>query len=172
MFSKYDLSSAHTKGESAYSRTTSPQPNRLLSFFYMTFNRLKYKRTADVDTLVFHGVSDPMYPAPSVSVVSSDSEDESSSHLWTYVELIDYSGDTQTMRQGDKFNALHMFSLVYHHNAYINYEVWEFQGKRPLVYLNISTIIISVYPSTNTLAIISSPTWTIIHKRGNTTTTL
>ena len=172
MFSKYVLSSAHMKGESAYSRTTFPQPNRLLSFFYMTFNRLKYKRTADVDTLVFHGVSDPMYPAPSVSVVSSDSEDDTSSHLWTYVELIDYSGDTQTMRQGDKLNAFHMFSLVYHHNAYINYEVWEFQGTRPLVYLNISTDIHSLCPSTNTRAIISSRTWTTIHKRGNSTTTL
>lgn len=146
------------KGESAYSRTTSPQPNRLLSFFYMTFNRLKYKRTADVDTLVFHGVNDPTDPTPSLSVASSDSEDDASSHLWSYVELIDYSGDTQTMRQGDKFNAFHMFSLVYHHNAYINYEVWEFQGKRPLVYLNISTSDSLLYPSTNTLAIISSRT--------------
>ena len=146
------------KGESAYSRTTSPQPNRLLSFFYMTFNRLKYKRTADVDTLVFHGVNDPADPTPSLSVASSDSEDDASSHLWSYVELIDYSGDTQTMRQGDKFNAFHMFSLVYHHNAYINYEVWEFQGKRPLVYLNISTSDSLLYPSTNTLVIISSRT--------------
>ena len=158
MSSKYDLSSTHMKGESAYSRTTSPQPNRLLSFFYMTFNRLKYKRTADVDTLVFHGVNDPTDPTPSLSVASSDSEDDASSHLWSYVELIDYSGDTQTMRQGDKFNAFHMFSLVYHHNAYINYEVWEFQGKRPLVYLNISTSDSLLYPSTNTLAIISSRT--------------
>ena len=107
----------------------------------MTFNRLKYKRTADVDTIVFHGVSDPMETTFSPSGVSSDSEDDSSPHLWTYVELIDYSGDSQTMRQGDKFNALHMFSLVYHHNAYINYEVWEFNGKRPLVYLNISDAI-------------------------------
>ena len=99
-----------------------------------------------MDTLVFHGVSDPMYPAPSVSVVSSDSEDDTSSHLWTYVELIDYSGDTQTMRQGDKLNAFHMFSLVYHHNAYINYDVWTIWKGRPIVYLNISSSSIPSIP--------------------------
>ena len=58
--------------------------------------------------------------------------------LWTYIELIDYSGDSQTMRHGDKLNMFNLFSLVYHHNAYMNYNVWEKHKERPLIYLNIS----------------------------------
>ena len=106
-----------------------------MSFFYMTFNRLKYKRTADVDTLVYHGVDNPLNKKKSLSDTSSKLDRK---QMWTYVELIDYSGDSQSMRQGDKFNLFHLFSLVYHHNAYINYEVWEFHRQRPIVYLNIS----------------------------------
>ncbi len=101
----------------------------------MTFNRLKYKRTADVDTLVYHGGDNPLNKKKSLSDTSSKLDRK---QMWTYVELIDYSGDSQSMRQGDKFNLFQLFSLVYHHNAYINYEVWEFHRQRPIVYLNIS----------------------------------
>ena len=101
----------------------------------MTFNRLKYKRTADVDTLSYHGVEKIGN--------SSDQQSQRIENLpeskWSYIELIDYSGDSQTMRQGDKLNVFHQFSLVYHHNAYINHDVWEFSHHRPLIYLNISS---------------------------------
>ena len=108
-----------------------------MSFFYMTFNRLKYKRTADVDTIKYHGVEPPLL----VSQRDKSQKDNMETPKWSYIELIDYSGDSQTMRQGDKFNFLHQFSLVYHHNAYINKDVWEFSHKRPLLYLNISSTI-------------------------------
>ena len=100
----------------------------------MTFNRLKYKRTADVDTLRYHGVEKIRNPSTRHSQHIQNHPESN----WSYIELIDYSGDSQTMRQGDKLNVFHQFSLVYHHNAYINHDVWEFSHNRPLIYLNIS----------------------------------
>ena len=100
----------------------------------MTFNRLKYKRTADVDTIIYHGVD-------AIPSKTADSPPK-----WTYIQLVDYSGDSQTMRRGDKLNMLKFFSLVYHHNAYINYDVWTIWKGRPVVYLNIS-LLASLYPS-------------------------
>ena len=108
-----------------------------MSFFYMTFNRLKYKRTADVDTLVYHGVPDL---SPS-NIKKMNNEKNRLDSLWTYIELVDYSGDSQSMKRGDKLNMLNMFSLVYHHNAYLNYNVWTMEHGRPIIYLNISCCI-------------------------------
>ena len=105
-----------------------------MSFFYMTFNRMNYKRTADVDTIIYHGVD-----------LSNEKQDTHSSK-WSYIELVDYSGDSQTMRKGDKLNMLSFFSLVYHHNAYINYDVWTIWKGRPIVYLNISSSSIPSLP--------------------------
>ena len=100
----------------------------------MTFNRLKYKRTADVDSLTYHGI-----PEMTLEYLQSiDKHSMNKPPLWTYIELIDYSGDSQTMRHGDKLNMFNLFSLVYHHNAYMNYNVWEKHKERPLIYLNIS----------------------------------
>ena len=44
----------------------------------MTFNRLKYKRTADVDTIIYHGVD-------AIPSKTADSPPK-----WTYIELVDY----------------------------------------------------------------------------------
>lgn len=114
----------------------------------MTFNRLKYKRTADVDSLTIYGI-----PELSLDYLQSyndghelKNQKESQSPEWSYIELIDFSGDSQTMRHGDKLNMFHMFSLVYHHNAYINYNVWEKHKERPLIYLNISSGLRTVFP--------------------------
>lgn len=101
----------------------------------MTFNRLKYKRTADVDSLVYHGV-------PDLSVQALEEMHSPQERKWTYIELVDYSGDSQSMRKGDKFNMFKLFSLVYHHNAYLNYDVWTMENGRPYIYLNISFIFI------------------------------
>lgn len=108
----------------------------------MTFNRMKYKRTADVDSLTYYGI-----PELSLDYLSSYNDEheiknqqDSKSPVWSYIELIDFSGDSQTMRHGDKLNMFHLFSLVYHHNAYMNYNVWEKHKERPLIYLNISKI--------------------------------
>lgn len=109
----------------------------------MTFNRLKYKRTADVDTIVYHGV-------PDLSIETLQDNKEYQEAKWTYIELIDYSGDSQSMRRGDKLNMFKLFSLVYHHNAYLNYDVWSIVHNRPLIYLNIS---INVFPPLNSLII-------------------
>ena len=138
----------------------------------MTFNRLKYKRTADVDTLIYHGVSASILPSTDITRTSRDSVSETTDRNWTYIELVDYSGDSQTMRTGDKFNVFQLFSLVYHHNAYINKEMWEFKRDRPVVYLNISNFVINPVFVTFTLAITSSLTSTTIHKLASTTTTL
>lgn len=141
-----------------------------MSFFYMTFNRLKYKRTADVDTLRYHGV-EKIYNS---STQHDRGNTNSLESKWSYIELIDYSGDSQTMRQGDKLNVFHQFSLVYHHNAYINHDVWEFSHHRPLIYLNISSQIKEnkrdTYSLTTRPETISSPTTIITLKHENTTT--
>ena len=105
-----------------------------MSFFYMTFNRLKYKRTADVDTLVYHGVMD----LSSESLQRMIDNNTISNEPWTFIELIDYSGDTQSLRRGDKLNMLDFFSLVYHHNAYMQFAKWQRERNRPLILLNIS----------------------------------
>ena len=97
----------------------------------MTFNRLKYKRTADVDTLVYHGV-------PDLTNEGLSKEEERINGNWTFIELMDYSGDSQSMKRGDKLNMMKFFSLVYHHNAFIHYSVWTKENERPLIYLNIS----------------------------------
>ena len=125
----------------------------------MTFNRMKYKRTADVDTIIYHGVD-----------LSTEKQGTHPSR-WNYIELVDYSGDSQTMRKGDKLNMLKFFSLVYHHNAYINYDVWTIWKGRPLIYLNISCTTPISSPSYDKREIISSLTRTTILKRKSTTTT-
>ena len=132
---KFDM-----EGESAYSRSFRERPNRFMSFFYMTFNRIKYKRTADVDTLIYHGVPDLSYASLKARKKYFFSEQSKATPQWSYIELVDYSGDSQSMRKGDKFNLGTMFSLVYHHNAFLNYNVWTIIQNRPVVYLNISYV--------------------------------
>ena len=107
-----------------------------MSFFYMTFNRLKYRRTADVDSLILHGIPD--LSVQTLSTIDSNDFENTSWKSWTYIELSDYSGDSQTMQNGDKLNAMKFFSMVYHHNAYLHYDAWEKRNNRPLIYLNIS----------------------------------
>ena len=125
----------------------------------MTFNRLKYKRTADVDSLTYHGI-----PEMTLEYLQSiDKHSMNKPPLWTYIELIDYSGDSQTMRHGDKLNMFNLFSLVYHHNAYMNYNVWEKHKERPLIYLNISYSAEWQFPSV-TLESIYSQMLITIHK--------
>lgn len=106
----------------------------------MTFNRLKYKRTADVDSLTYYGIPELSldYLLSYCDEYDLKNTNVTKSSVWSYIELIDFSGDSQTMRHGDKLNMFHLFSLVYHHNAYINYNVWEKHKERPLIYLNIS----------------------------------
>ena len=136
-----------------------------MSFFYMTFNRLKYQRTADVDTLVYHGVPDL---SPS-NIKKMNNEKNQLDSLWTYIELVDYSGDSQSMKRGDKLNMLNMFSLVYHHNAYLNYNVWTMEHGRPIIYLNIS-FLVSLFLASfliNKQEIISFQIKIIIHRRRN-----
>ena len=137
----------------------------------MTFNRLKYKRTADVDSLTIYGIPElsldylqsyndghelknrkvPTSPEWSyIELIDFSGDSQTMRHgdklNMFYIELIDFSGDSQTMRHGDKLNMFHMFSLVYHHNAYINYNVWEKHKERPLIYLNISSGLRTVFP--------------------------
>lgn len=131
----------------------------------MTFNRLKYKRTADVDTLVYHGV-------PDLSIEALQESEKLQEAKWTYIELIDYSGDSQSMRRGDKLNMFKLFSLVYHHNAYLNYDVWRFVHNRPLIFLNISiNCFYHLSSLINKQVIISFLIRTTIHRNKSTTTT-
>ena len=118
-----------------------------MTFFYRSYNRCVYKRTADIDSFMFYGVS-----LDSGILWFSDLFSSESEKPWEGIYSIDYSGRTQDLTHGDKCNfcillndrnglgleLVNQVYLVYHYNAKIPFEKWKRDHFRPYIYINIS----------------------------------
>lgn len=112
------------EGEGSYRLNNPLKLNTIATFFYMSYNRIVYGRTADVDYLTIYGVDlNPPEGAPA----------------WKSIRSIDGSGN-QTFSQGNKGNLFKWLSLFYHYRFDILREEWEVEetstSKRPVVYVN------------------------------------
>ena len=108
-------------GEASYSRRDPLTVNRLGTFLYRSYNYYAYKRTADINTLVYRGVSD---------------DGDGWASLWTD----DHCGDgEQTWSQGSKRDLLWHYSLTRHHVRDVPRGSWAVHGRsaRPVVFVNV-----------------------------------
>lgn len=110
------------EGEGSYRRKNPLKLNALATFFYMSYNRLVWGRTADLDYLTIYGV-DLNAPAGAAA--------------WKSIRSIDGSGN-QTWSQGNKGNLFDWLSLFYHYRFDVPRNEWEIEPSsgRPIVYVN------------------------------------
>jgi len=107
------------ESEASYNRRDPNRLNRIGTFCYRSYNYRTYRRTADVNYLVFTGVDlDPNAKRP-----------------WTALATTDFCG-TQTWNRGDKRDFLWIYSLVHHYRATFAFDEWQCTGTRPHVYIN------------------------------------
>eukprot|EP00850_Spirogloea_muscicola_P004691 SM000020S06041 [mRNA] locus=s20:648361:650035:+ [translate_table: standard] len=101
------------KGEASYSRTDPYNVNHFATLFYLSFNRLVFGRTADLDYVTLTDVR--------------LHETAAGSRPWRSLRTRDHAG-TQTWSQGNKGNLLNWLSLFYHYREDIPYDVCQWRG--------------------------------------------
>eukprot|EP00850_Spirogloea_muscicola_P005135 SM000023S07591 [mRNA] locus=s23:340572:341806:+ [translate_table: standard] len=109
------------QGEASYSRTDPYHVNHFATLFYMSFNRLVFGRTADLDYVTLTDVR--------------LHETAAGGQPWRSLRTRDHAG-TQTWSQGNKGNLLNWLSLFYHYQEDIPYDVCQKMGDRPIIYIN------------------------------------
>jgi len=95
------------KGEASYDRWFPTCTNPLGTFLYRSFNYWTFRRTADIDDLVFRGVD-----------LNPDSDKP-----WASIWTLDHAG-SQTWSQGRKFNCL-CYSFVHHYQEDVPFHSWS-----------------------------------------------
>ncbi|CAI5968338.1 unnamed protein product [Closterium sp. NIES-65] len=111
------------EGEASYRRLNPYQVNHMATFFYMSFNKIVFGRTADIDYLTITGVNLSLDP---------------STKPWRSVRTTDHCG-TQTWSQGNKADLAWWLSLFHHYTVDLPYEDLQKdeQAKhRPIIYVN------------------------------------
>eukprot|EP00898_Chlorokybus_atmophyticus_P007957 jgi/Chlat1/8162/Chrsp76S07612 len=115
------------EGEGNFQRTNPNRHNHFATFWYRTFNRYVWGRTADLNYLTIRGVN--LHAA----------EGEVG---WKSIRTNDHCGK-QTFSQGAKGDCLWWFSLVYHYKVDLTHDVWDkwlpspsTLTMRPVLYLN------------------------------------
>ncbi|CAI5461106.1 unnamed protein product [Closterium sp. Yama58-4] len=111
------------EGEASYRRQNPYQVNHMATFFYMSFNKIVFGRTADIDYLTVTGVNLSLDP---------------SRKPWRSVRTTDHCG-TQTWSQGNKADLAWWLSLFHHYTVDVPYEELQKdeQAKhRPIIYVN------------------------------------
>ena len=120
-------------GEASYAWTRPASYNRVATFFYRSFNYRTYKRTADVDRLVYEGVDlarggvDLPHATPHATP-------------WEALFTTDYSRD-QTWSRGDRGSVCWWFGVMSHYNARLPAAAWGRDAThrdRPVVWLSTS----------------------------------
>ncbi|KAJ0408707.1 hypothetical protein P43SY_001931 [Pythium insidiosum] len=107
-------------GEASYNRVREERENVLATFFYRTFNRRTYKRTADINYMEFRGVD-----------LAPDAETP-----WESIFSFDHGGE-QRWAQGEKGDVCCWFSLMHHYRVDVAFNAWRLDAAaRPLVFLN------------------------------------
>eukprot|EP00850_Spirogloea_muscicola_P007032 SM000034S12786 [mRNA] locus=s34:775305:776445:- [translate_table: standard] len=101
---------AQAAGEASYSRTDPYHVNHFATLFYMSFNRLVFGRTADLDYVTLTDVR--------------LHETAAGGRPWRSLRMRDHAG-TQTWSQGNKGNLLNWLSLFYHYQEDVPYDVWQ-----------------------------------------------
>ena len=106
-------------GEGSYQRSNPTSYNRFATCFYRSFNYSQYRRTADVNRLIYHGVNlDPAATAP-----------------WSSIETTDYPKE-QSWSRGDLFNCCCWFSCMSHYRENLPWASWEVEsGGAPVIWL-------------------------------------
>ena len=96
------------KGEASYNRQSPQHLNRLGTILYRSYNYFQYKRTADINLMVFRGINlDPSAAKP-----------------WKSIWTIDHCGE-QTWSRGSRANFLYFYSLDLHYEKEISFEDWK-----------------------------------------------
>ncbi|CAH0476702.1 unnamed protein product [Peronospora belbahrii] len=128
-FIRYDLSGCLVcklcivyKGESSHNRKQEQIQNLLATLCYRSFNRRKFKRTADIKHIEFqYNVN--LDPNATVPWATIHTEDHAGNHQWA---------------QGEKRNVGCWFSLMHHYKVETPVSGWNLhpQTHRPYKYLN------------------------------------
>lgn len=122
-FVKFEGNACHIRviyeGESTYNRYDPYKENRFGAFLYRSFNYLQYRRTADINQLC----------------IDFDEPSGSNKNIWNSIWSVDGSG-IQSWNRGTKRDCCFVYSLMHHYDFEIDFEDWEKESSRPIVYLN------------------------------------
>lgn len=128
-------------GEASYNRSMEKRENLVATFFYRTFNRKTYKRTADINYMEFrYVVANSNMTVYSYSFSCRNVNLSPNAPIpWTSIASYDHGG-SQSWSQGEKGNVCCWFSLMHHYKIDSPFAEWtkdrNNSGVRPHIYLN------------------------------------